>query len=240
MPEKPSGVAKRKLKPKHNSEFTIEGVSSRSSARFNYVVSPLDLRDFSKCLTKLGYRLLQPLPPESPLGSLSIGLVASGPIAGKDRFLADISTERQFIGISGGDSPSNYERLREILETLVSDGFVSRERIHFHELQTRYRVFTRQASDAMRESCKNATLLKLAAKCYGRDMALFTARLIAADSKIDSPDYFEIHIEPSIARPESEMGLSVVFRNHDVEEFQHFVASCDERVESLVRGLLSK
>jgi hypothetical protein len=226
--------------PKRSSEFTIESISSRSSARFSYVVSPLDLRDYSKCLTKLGYRLLQPLPPEPPIGPPSIGLAASGLIARKDLFLADINTERQFIGISGGDSSSNSDRLHEILETLVSDGFVSRDRIHFRELQTRYRVFTRQASNAMRESCKNATLLKLATKSYGRDMALFTARLIAADSKIDSPDYFEIYIEPSIARPESEMGMSIVFRNHDVEEFQHFVATCDERIESLVRGLLKK
>jgi len=240
MPVKQSDMTKRELMPKRNSEFTIEGVSSRSSARFDYVVSPLDFRDYSKCLIRLGYQLLQPLPPELPLGPMSIGLAASGPIARKDIFLADINTERQFIGISGGDSPSNSDRLHEILETLVSDGLVSREKIHFRELQTRYRILTRQASNAMRESCKNAPLLKLAAKSFGKDMALFTARLIAADSKIDSPDYFEIYIEPSIARPESEMGMSIVFRNQDVKVFQHFVATCDERIESLVRGLLKK
>jgi hypothetical protein len=231
---------KRELKQKPSSDFKIEGISSRSSARFDYIVFPLDVRGLAKCLVNLGFHLLQPLPPEPPLGPLSMGLAASGPVARKDRHLVDVSTERQFIGVSGGDSLSNYEKLREILDNLVSEALVSQERIRFHELQARYKVLTRNASIAMRGSCKNATLLKLAAKSYGKDMSLFTARLIAADSKIDSPDYFEIYIEPSIARPESELGLSIVFRNRDAKEFQHFVDTCDERLEGLVKGLLAK
>jgi hypothetical protein len=83
---------KRELKQKPASDFKIEIISSRSSARFDYIVFPLDLRGLAKCLINLGYQLLQQLPPEPPLGPLSMGLAASGPIARKEHYLVDVNT----------------------------------------------------------------------------------------------------------------------------------------------------
>ncbi len=210
-------------------------VRTRISVRFGHTILPFDLRDFSECLTSLGYQLKGDIPPEQT-AVLSAHVAGEGIIADKGEFEVDISTSRQFFGVAGGDPSEAAREVRDILETIESKGLTSKNKISFYETQALYRIIMENAAVSMRKHGETFSLIPVASKTFGIPLGLFGTRLTSI-GEIDSPDYFEIQIQPSILRPDHEFGVRILYRNHDLGSFQAFVDKLEGSVSALISQL---
>src|SRR3989337_2676715 len=79
----------------------LNRLALRMSVRFNYVLFPIDMREFVNRVASLQYTPLGELPAEPTAAGPDASLVGQGPVARKGNLTVDINTEKQFIGISG-------------------------------------------------------------------------------------------------------------------------------------------
>ncbi len=213
-----------------------ERVVSRVSARFSHIIFPFDVRDFITCLSELDYVINIELPPEpaaAPVGRVS----GSGSIASKGDFLVDINTEKQFFGVAGGEPRLAWGELLQILDSLESKGFTSREKVAFYELQARYRDRLAKASEQIHRYGESLPLVEKATESFGTKMGLFSTRLFSREFPTDSPNFFELHVEPSLYRPESEIGIRIIYRNSDLAVFEDFLHKYEKSLVDYLRGL---
>lgn len=218
----------------------LESLSVRSSARFQYVILPFDVRDFSICLTELGYRLHKSLSSEPSGSPPSVGLAGSGTVGILDEFLVDINTERQSFGVTGGNPASSLEKLTDIFAKMKSKGLTDIENVHFFEFQGLYRTSLEHAQQSISRCGEGSKVVEGASKVFDKKMSLFSARVVAEDSKLDSPNYMEILFQPLITRPESELTLSVVCRNPDLATFKNFVSDIEDKATDFLQYVLEE
>lgn len=213
----------------------LERIVSRISARFGNILRPFDIRDFSNCLSDLDYLVTVELPPEQASGE-SI-LSGSGPVATKGVLVADVNTERQFFGVSGGEPESMWREVQLIIDDLESRRLAAKDQVLFYELQGRYKIDFPQAFAVIRGYGKGVPLVELATKAFGKEMGLFGTRLFTVETPADSPDFFEIHIEPPARRPDAEISVRVIYRNHLSEQFEEFISKYEILITEYVRSL---
>lgn len=218
--------------------LVLDRLAARVSASLDHIILPFDFRDFAACIEALDYQLPRALPPEPSVGPPSMTMSAAGPVAQKGEFIVDINHEKQFVGVSGGDPPSLCVELDEIIAEMESKGFVSREKIRYHEFQGRYRALTHKGLDSMKRLGKDSAIVRKGGKALGRDVGLFSVRLVGEESEADSPDYFEVFVEPTITKPEHELGVSTVYRTKDIKAFQEFVSLIEKRILTLLKEYL--
>ncbi len=208
-------------------------MASRVSVRFRHVIFPIDIRDFVNVLSDLTYEITAELPPEPHEPSPRVA--GAGPVATKGEFAVDINTEKQFFGVRGPLVEALDELIR-IFETLKPLG-IRKENVFFYEAQSRYKALIPDAAELLFTLEQTSPLAKIAGGIFDADLGLLTARVVSKDTLLDSPDYLEIFIQPTLTRPTSEMEVRLLFRNADLSEFRSRVADAEQSVQELLSAL---
>lgn len=212
----------------------LNRLALRMSVRFNYVLFPVDMREFVNRVASLQYTPLGELPPEPTASGPDASLVGQGPVARKGNLTVDINTEKQFIGISGqSQAKETFAQLSAIIAALKDN--LEPLQVAFFEMQARYR--TRAPSSplaAMARLGKNSRVTREATQALGLPVDLFSVRLIAGPSGPNSTDYLEVWLQPIASLPTKDMGISVIFRDSDRGKFE----STSHQLESRLLKLL--
>lgn len=230
----------RKKQKRTGTGGSFQRLVLRTSVRFNYVLFPLDLRDFLDILNSLQFAPLGQLPPEPTAVGPEAKLAGQGPVARKGDLTVDINTEKQFFGISGPkDAKATLAALVEILDHLKQ--VFDPVQVAFYELQARYRaVAPSSPMAAIARLGKNTRITKDAAKAFGMPMDLFSARLIAGPRGPNDPNYLEVWLQPVGSLPEKELGISVIFRDASLEKFSKVSVDLEDSLtrflDSIYRG----
>lgn len=215
---------------------TLSRLALRVSVRFNYVLFPIDMREFANRVASLQYTPLGELPPEPTAVGPDASLVGQGPVARKGNFTVDINTEKQFIGISGrSEAKETFAQLTSILAVLRDN--LEPLQVAFFEMQARYR--TRAPSSplaAMARLGRNSKLTKEATQALGVPVDLFSVRLIAGPSGPNSADYLEVWLQPIASLPTKDMGISVIFRDSDRGKFESTSQQLEGRLLKLLKA----
>jgi len=205
------------------------------SVRFNYVLFPLDLREFGRLLVARGYDLPGEMPPDPAVGGPDVQHGGQGQLARKGEFVIDVNTERQFFGVTGGDPQRTLAELEGIAGDLKDS--VDFNKAMFYELQARYIVRPKKSPLALVQSWgREAAPVRSASAAFGKPMNLFSVRLTSGIAGPNSPDYFEIWIQPAAASPNRDLGVSVVFRNSKLSEFREFAGSFESMTAKLLQS----
>lgn len=213
----------------------LERRALRVSVRFNYVLFPLDLRDFGQLLVARGYALSGDMPPDSPIGAPDVRHGGQGQLARKGEFVVDVNTERQFLGVAGGEPLQTLAELEGIADDLKDT--VDFSKAMFYELQARYLVRPPTSPLSLVQAWgRDAAIVKTASAAFGRAMNLFSVRLISGPAGPNHPDYFEIWLQPAAASPDRDLGVSVVFRNAKLPEFRQLASSFEAMTAKLLQA----
>lgn len=215
----------------------LERMALRVSVRFNYVLFPLDLREFGRLLVSRGYALSGDLPPDSPTVGPDVRHGGQGQLARKGEYLIDVNTERQFIGVAGGEPVGTLAELERIADDLKDA--VDFNKAMFFELQARYLVRPPTSPLSLIQGWgRDASFVKTAGVAFGRAMDLFAVRLISGPSGPNHPDYFEIWLQPAAASPDRDLGVSVVFRHPELSEFRKLASTFEAMTAKLLQATL--
>lgn len=206
----------------------------RMSAKFNYVLFPLDLRELVNRLASLHYLPIGDLPPEPSAVGPDATLGGQGPVARKADLMLDVNSEKQFLGVAGPREAK--ETLSELFQVLdvVSDTLES-SKIAFYEMQARYRA--RPPSSplaAIARLGKDSKLARETTEALGLPVDLFSARLISGPSGPNHTDYLEVWLQPATSLPTKDLGLSVIFRDADRRKFEATSQQLEGRLQRLL------
>ncbi len=212
-------------------------ITARVSVRFDYVLFPFDVVDFTTTLGALGYAPVTELPPEPAVGPPDSAFAGQGVVAAKEELRVDVSTDRQFFGIAGKRDPlSLTKELSAILDAMK--GTLDSSRASFFELQARYRIRGGISPlDAMRQSGRDSGIVRAASKALGQPMDTFAVRLTSDSGGPNSRDYMEVWLQPTATIPGKEAGISVIFRAADFATFSKTVSGLEDRLHSLAADL---
>ena len=221
---------------RRNVKAGLSRLALRISVRFDYVLFPIDMREFVNRVASLQYAPLGELPPEPPASGPEASLVGQGPVARKGNLTVDINTEKQFIGISGqSEAIETFGQLSSILA--AHKDILDPLQIAFFEMQARYR--TRAPSSplaAMARLGKNSRVTKEATQALGLPVDLFSVRLIAAPRGPNSTDYLEVWLQPIASLPTKDLGISVIFRDSDRAKFEATSTQLENRLVKLLES----
>ncbi len=212
---------------------SLKRVVARVSARFNYVLFPLDLPTFAAALAARDFLTAGELPQE-PLGIPPGGYVGGQGVVGRKGDLrADINTDKQFFGVAGMQDPALLlEEVRGILEALKET--IDLARVEFFELQARYRV-SQPGSPHARISRlgERSRIVEHASKTFAQPMELYGAQLVSERGDPNSPDYFEVWFQP-VPSLVNVMGVVVTMRNPNVKEFGNLTIKLEDNISDFL------
>lgn len=219
--------------PKKRITESLNRVAFRVSARFKYVLFPLDIPTFAAALTARDF-IASSEPPEEPIAIPPGGAIGGRGIVGRKGDLrADIDTDKQFFGVSGRQDPKLViGELRSLIAEL-SD-VVDLTHAEFFELQTRYKVARPGGALAMTAHLgQKAKIVEIASKAFSQPLQLYSAQLISRGGEPNSPDYFEIWLQP-VPSLASVLGLAVIMRKPDLNEFERLAYQLEEKISALL------
>jgi hypothetical protein len=211
--------------------------SLRVSTRFNHVIFPLDMVAFANLLAANGYKLMEPPPPPEPTSI--VRLAYAGPMASKEGVVVDGNNQAQFVGVTSSDPERLISSFDEVLRMLDSRDILGGPlKAWFTELQAHFeywppespvQILGRIGSDC--GVLRNLETI-LEKKCCFREL-----RVVPESIDPDSPDFFEIVMQPSPGRPSSSFEILIIFRNQNLDTVRDFARNIGKTVERLVDSL---
>jgi len=218
--------------------INIDIIGTRLSIRFSHVIFPLDVREFSEGLLKIGYTPLAQFPPLPTMGKG----IATGRIAIKGNSVIDINCDRQFIGIQNQNIENLITDFNELFILLKDKRFFG-ESIHhrFIEFQGHFECWSKKNPLATLKKVSSALeIMKTSEKIFDSPSALHHLRIVPAEKPIDSDDFYELIIEPNITRPTRSYEIAMVFRNHEMNKTISTVENVIPNITQIIHELEAK
>lgn len=205
----------------------------RFSVRYNCIISPLDLNNLGEELVKNGYKLTIPIKvPPSPITRIS----GQGEIASKEGSIIDVNTDRVIVGVSSSNPVTAINIFQEILEILRLPNIIGIDKIPaFYEIQGRFEFFRiKNPRETLINMRNKMPIFDNIDKILGATTSLYNLRLCSADRPVDSPDFYEIVLEPNMGHPEESFDICVVYRNSNLEVIKQFFNEMPNNIINLV------
>lgn len=220
---------------RHSDELV--SVACRLSVRFQHVVFPLDLRTLTSVLQSLGYQPAAQFPPVSPAIVATVG--AAGPVAARATTVVDISSERQFIGVQDPSPETAMGAFSELMGALAKgERGLPALQPWFAELQAQFDL--RSSPGTAKRIGRAMADLPFGpawSKILGRPVADFHIRVSPRGVSLDSPDFFDVVLEPNPSSGESAFRVIVIYRSRNPREVLEFARTLDPTIRKLVAAL---
>lgn len=219
------------------SDARVKIKNIRASIRFNHVIFPLDMVAFANLLAANGYKLTEPPPRPEP--SSIVRMAYAGPMATKDGVIVDGNNQAQFVGITSTDPGrliNSFDEVRKILDSRDVLGGPLKE--WFTELQAHFEYWPPESPvHILKRVGSDCEVLTKFEKIMERKCSLREIRVVPEEVDPDSPDFFEIVMQPSPGRPSSSFEILVIFRNQNRDKVMDCARNIDKIVERLVDSL---
>lgn len=206
--------------------------------RVNYVMFPLEYRDFTYALARSGYELAR-FGGREPPRPARIGY--GGEIARKGEIAVHVDSGEGEISIHGRsleETLTGFDRLSDLVRTEL--GIDLDVNVWYYSLVAHYTIETgthpRHAIPKVVE--KNPNLSKFA-DILGEPTSMFSVRLCPTDKIPNRADWFDIAIEPDILNADA-YHIGVVFRNPDEARTRDFAKSLKKILFKLLKTVEGK
>jgi len=215
----------------------LHRLAFRVSVRFKYILFPLDLPRFVAALTARDFVVSGEV--QEPLGvPPAVFVGGQGVVGRKGDLRADMSTDKQFIGVAGEQDPKLVlEELRALQEEL--DDVLDAAKIEFFELQARHRI-SRDGGGfpLIRALGHKSKIVENASKAFSQPMELFAAQLTSRSGDPNSADYFEVWVQPVPSLADNVLGIGVVMRNPDLIAFEKQASTLEANLSRFISASL--
>jgi hypothetical protein len=203
---------------------------ARYLANMDYLILPLDFRDFRQALAKNGYELaiVRNLPP--PPTRISF----SGEIARKKETLVIADSEAGEIGVisrSLGEASASFGDLLKIIKEETGVDLI--EKAKSYQITAHYKLNTGKNPLKEIPKAENQEFVNKFSEIMGEALSSFSIRLAKKDSSINKGDWLDIAIEPDLIY-ENYYHIGVVYRNSDKEKTETFVKDLETNLMKII------
>lgn len=210
--------------------------SIRLALRFNYVIFPLDQRDFFAGLRDIGFIIVKELPRNVPPGMTA---TVAGAIARVDGMVLDMDMDRQVIGLEGSSVELVIEKFGQV-ESLLSDrfGLDLGQNTMFYETIASFQLQTgREPISTMSKLPGFERTIDCFGTVMGRTVTPLAIRMRLSESLPSDKEWFEITIEPFMINPKARYYVSTIFRSPERNKVVDFTKQLQTRVSEVVNSL---
>ena len=202
----------------------------------------LSLHELADVLQRAGYRIASPLPPRPYRGEVG---GAISPLAHNNVVAVDVNTERQVVGLTAIslDHPLNkfIEELEKI-EKLIKEDLRLKAELMFYEVIAELRVETgKNPLETFNNiASKCAELSDVFEKVAGltkQEVTLFNLRLRSKSYGPNDYTWLDLEVMPSVARPEIEYLITIVYRDQNIDRMRNLVTNIYEISSSIIKAL---
>jgi len=208
------------------------------SVRYSGVLFPFRIESLAETLPHLGFVVGGEIQSRFPAR-----LIVSGVIASKGDLSVQINTERQYWGLIGHEHEAvttEFQAVEDLIEGKL--GFPSRKNAMFYETQAQFFLDASPGKRPIAEIQRHLGSLTSFGQwgsLLGRPVAHFGLRLVPTDALPNSPNWFDLRIEPEVLQPEFVYVVHLIFRDasrEDVLALARRGASFAEDAVKLIEG----
>ena len=198
-------------------DMNIREARSEFSVRYAGVLFPFRIESLSEALPHLGF-----VVGDEIQARFSARLSVSGAIATKGDLAVQVNSERGYWGLIGHDPEgvtAEFLAVEDVVEGKL--GFPSRQEAMFYETQAQFFLDAAPGKRPIAEIQRHFTELRSLGRygsLLGRPVANWGFHLVPPDISPNSPNWFEIRVEPEILQPEVVYLVHVVFRDAKRED----------------------
>src|SRR6266566_2206391 len=197
---------------KTSSRVSIDSERIRLSAKYKYLIMPIEPSVFIDSLRQIGFSPL-PSAPKPPIGSgISFALV--GPVAQKGQNRIDLDLGRGIIAVEGINSSEVLADFQAV-DLILKDQFSLdlQTKTWFVEAISEVTLTSnRSAIDSIRALFSDSALYSAIGNVMGDVPTTFGLRLGRHEPNPIDEDWFDFKIEPVVHNPTSYY-ISIVYRN---------------------------
>jgi hypothetical protein len=206
---------------------------ARYLMNMNYLILPLDFRDFRQALAKNGFELalVRNLPP--PPTRISF----SGEIARKKDTVIIADSEASEIGVisrSLGEASASFGDLLKIVTEEI--GVDLSEKAKSYKIIVHYKLNTGKIPLKEIPKAENKEFVNKFSEIMGEGLSSFSIRLAKKDSSINKGDWLDIAIEPDLIY-ENYYHIGVVYRNSNKEKTEAFAKDLETNLMKLINHI---
>jgi hypothetical protein len=216
----------------------FKNASIRLASRSNFVIFPIDQRDFFEGLRGIGFTVAREPPSGVPFG---ITATIGGNVARIDGMVLDMDIDRQVIGLQGPSMELVIEKFGQV-EKLLNDrfGLNLAQNIRFYEIIASFQLETGKVPvDTLGKLPGFEQVVKSFGSVMGRAVVPFALRVRLSDSLPNDEEWFEMTIEPLVINPKLRYYITTVFRSPDRNKVLGFARELQIKIPDVVKSLES-
>lgn len=199
------------------------------------VIFPLDFAALAQVLKNKQYELTAELPPPG----LGRRVGGAGTIAKKGEVSVIADSDRRFIGIDGMSAKEVLSSFEQLTQILGDELWVDvRAEARYYEVVIRMHVLASgNPTAAIGRFFQNFEGLGDLESIMQESASLFTIRLVPKGKLPSGEEWFDIRLEPDVARPESAYAVEVVYRKSDYKNVTSFFGTIEQKIDSILDKL---
>jgi hypothetical protein len=158
----------------------------------------------------------------------------------KDDVVVDINYQMQFVGVTSQNWESIVKAFNDVMRILEDeDSLGGPFKKWFYEFEGHfgYRPTNENPSRILSSASSGLKIIQECESVMGTKCALRDIRIGPANTAPDSPDFFEVIIEPTMGRPHSSFEILMIYRNGKSEQVNEFAGRADKTIQALMRSL---
>jgi hypothetical protein len=222
-----------------DSYYEVVRSSFRLSAKYNFIIYPLDYSILKKILEKRGFQVVKPPIP----GMINVGtLEVEGSVGSKEDVTFDSLPDRQVIAVNSSNLMKSLSEFQE-LENDISNELSLRlgDNARFYETVSDLAVKTKSNPIRVFSTLRNNyPFIDELSKIFCGEVSPFAYRISPNNIPINSENWFEFTAEPLANRSTTVYHIGLVYRNRDRTNVMDFLERLGSTVTEALKILESE
>jgi hypothetical protein len=212
--------------------------SVRLAFKGNYVVFPLDQRDFFAALHEVGFNIPREPPRDVPPGVIA---TVFGAVARAEGMVLDMDMERQVVGLEGPNVDRVIAKFAEV-ENLLNERFGLNllENVRFYENIASFQLAT--GANPV-ETIGRLPGFERVVECFGsvagKALSPLSIRVRLSESAPGDVEWFEMAVEPLMINPKVRYYVNSIFRSAQRAKVIDFTRELQTRTAQAINSLES-
>jgi hypothetical protein len=208
------------------------------SAKFAHIIMPFEINFLQRVLIGLKYTFEgQQIPRGIKIGELGPTIVPIT-IARREDLEVEYNIEKQILGIGSSDSNRVVNAFTELITTVKKILEPIKLNVLFYEALIS--ATGNGSTNPLQVFASEGNKLRKAAQLneiFGEKVSPFGIRLCPSNCPIDSSDWFEYRIEPSIFQPERVYSIVFIHRNSDLDKVKKAILKFDNISRKIIADI---
>lgn len=202
----------------------------RNSIHLNHIVPIIDQKQLLDELTKNGYQPVQ--KGQIIANALTI---QSGDLAVKNNTVISLFVETTTLEITGLNVQDVLQITQEA-ESIITKAGLDLKKEKFREVSVACSIESgknpiKSVQRFLGNPKQNVEFEKI---LKGKPVGNFTIRLMPKDAIVDTEEFYDVKIEPSLRRPTKEYTLSMNIRSKNKVNIEKFLLNLDKNLETMI------